>query len=352
VEEEIFLKKSVLALTTLLGLVALIVAGGSYAKTDVAAHPATVAAKQATFRVGLVTDIGGLNDRGFNQLAFTGVKQAKAKLKIQFKVLQSRTNADYIPNLASLAQDKYDLIIAVGFLMGDAMDTVATRFSDRHFAIIDVDQTGLKDRPTNVLGILFKEQEVGYLVGYLGALTEKARAGADVMGSVGGQKIPPVDRFIAGYQAGAKAADGGVTLLNGYSQDFTDQAKCKEIALNQIARGAHVVFQVAGGCGLGALDAAKEKAVWGIGVDADQSFLGSHILTSAQKKVDVAVFSTIKTAKAGKFRGNRNATFGVKNNGVGLGKIAKRVPKKFVTQVKAVQKRIAAGKIRIPTTVK
>jgi len=346
------LKKSVPALAILLGIVALIVAGGGFATTNVAAQPSSPAKKQATFRVGLVTDIGGLNDHGFNQLAFSGVKQAKSKLKIDYRVLQSRTNADYIPNLATFAQQKYDLIVAVGFLMGNALDTVATRFPTSHFAIVDVDQTTLKDRPTNVLGVLFKEQEVGYLAGYLGALTEKARAGKDVMGSVGGQKIPPVDRYIAGYQAGAKAADKRVTMLNGYSEDFTDQARCKEIALNQIARGAHVVFQVAGGCGLGALDAAKEKKIWGIGVDADQSFLGSHILTSAQKKVDVAVFATVKAAKAGKFRGNRNTTFGIKNGGVGLGKISKKVPAKLVAQVKAVQKRIAAGKINIPTTVK
>ena len=142
--------------------------------------------------------------------------------------------------------------------------------------------------------MLFKEQETGYLVGYLAGLEEKRRPGKDVIGSVGGQKQPPVDRFIAGYQAGAKAADPGITVLNNYSEDFADQAKCKQIALNQIEQGAGVIFQVAGGCGLGALDAAKEKGVWGIGVDADQSFLGPHILTSAVKRVDTAVFDAIK----------------------------------------------------------
>src|SRR5439155_962359 len=135
----------------------------------------------------------------------------------------------------------------------------------------------------------------GYLVGYLAGLEEKRRPGPDLVGSVGGEKQPPVDRFIAGYQAGAKAADPGIKVVNGYSQDFTDQAKCKQIALNQIEQGAGVVFQVAGACGLGALDAAKEKHVWGIGVDADQSFLGPHILTSAVKRVDAAVFLAIKS---------------------------------------------------------
>src|SRR5204863_7544337 len=143
----------------------------------------------------------------------------------------------------------------------------------------------------------------------------------DLIGSVGGQKQPPVDRFIAGYQAGAKAADPGIKLLNAYSEDFADQAKCKQVALNQIEEGAGVIFQVAGGCGLGALDAAKEKGVWGIGVDADQSFLGPHILTSAVKRVDTAVFDAVKSVVDGKFKGG-NMTFGLKDNGVAIGKIS------------------------------
>jgi basic membrane protein A len=172
-----------------------------------------------------------------------------------------------------------------------------------------------------------------------------------VIGSVGGQKQPPVDRFIAGYQAGAKAADPGIKTLNGYSQDFSDQAKCKQVALNQIEQGAVVIFQVAGGCGLGALDAAKEKHVWGIGVDADQSFLGAHILTSAVKRVDTAVFDAIKLVVDGKFKGG-NLVFGLKDNGVGMGKISPRVPKSEVAQVNKIRSEIISGKIKnIPTEV-
>ena len=144
---------------------------------------------------------------------------------------------------------------------------------------------------------------------------------------MGGQKQPPVDRYIAGYQAGAKAAFPGVKTLNGYSQDFENQAKCKEVALNQIASGSVVVFQVAGGCGLGALEAAKSKGLCGIGVDNDQRFLGPYVLTSARKKVDQAVYLAIKTAKAGKFKGGHNLTYGLKNGGVALGRFgAKRMP--------------------------
>jgi basic membrane protein A len=141
-------------------------------------------------------------------------------------------------------------------------------------------------------------------------------------------------------------------MLLDYSQDWDDQAKCKELALNQIARGSGVVFQVAGGCGLGALNAAGERSRWGIGVDADQSFLGDHILTSAQKGVDAAVFLTIESLQDGEFKGGTNSTFGLREEGVGLGKVSPNVPKKDVDRVAEIEQQIADGKIPdIPTEV-
>jgi basic membrane protein A len=303
-------------------------------------------------RVGLVTDQGQLNDRGFNQLAHEGVKRAEAELGIEARVLESASDADYVPNMSTLADEGYDLIIGVGFAQGEAVDTVATEYPDTKFVIIDVDQAGLPHKPANVVGLLFKEEEVGYLAGYLAALTAKREPGPDVISSVGGMKEPPVDRFIAGYQAGAEKAAPGIELLNGYSQDWDDVAKCKEQALNQISRGSTVVFQVAGGCGLGALDAAKEKDVWGIGVDADQSYLGPHVLTSAQKKVDEAVFQTIQSVQDGTWQGGRNATFGLAEKGVALGTISDEVPAADREQVDEVAQQIADGTITgIPTTV-
>jgi basic membrane protein A len=302
-------------------------------------------------KVGLVTDIGGLNDRGFNHLSYLGLQRAQSQLGIQQRVFQAKSTQEYVPNLSTFARQGYDLTIGVGFTEADAVDTAATNFPKSNFAIVDVDQTEEKHKPANLLGLLFREQETGYLVGYLAGLEEKRRPGKDVIGSVGGQKQPPVDRFIAGYQAGAKAADPGITVLNNYSEDFADQAKCKEIALNQIEQGAGVIFQVAGGCGLGALDAAKEKSVWGIGVDADQSFLGPHILTSAVKRVDTAVFLAIKSVVDGNFKGG-NMIFGLKQNGVGIGKISPRVPKSEVAKVNQIRADIISGKIKnIPTEV-
>jgi basic membrane protein A and related proteins len=311
----------------------------------------TTEAAASTVKVGLVTDIGQLNDRGFNQLAYQGLKRAQRELGVQGRVLQSTSASEYVPNMATLARQGYDLIIGVGFAQGDAVDTVAIRFPKTQFLIIDVDQATLKHKPKNVDGLLFREQEVGYLAGYLAGLQTKREGGKNVIGSVGGMKEPPVDRFIAGYRAGAKASDPGITLLNGYSQDWDDQAKCKELALNQIQSGAQVVFQVAGGCGLGALDGAREHDVWGIGVDADQSFLGPHILTSAMKRVDQGVFLAIKDIVDGNWQGGRNLTYGLKENGVGLGKVSPKVAKADIAKVDQVKQQIADGKIQVPREV-
>jgi len=304
-----------------------------------------------SIKAGVVTDIGGVNDRSFNALANKGRKDAQAKLGVDTRVLISDSNSDYVPNLTTLAQQQYDIIVPVGFLMADATNTVASKLPDAKFAIVDFPADTLKDKPKNVVGLLFAEQEAGYLAGYLAGLWAKDN-NATTVSTVGGQKIPPVDHYIAGFQAGAKAANPQIKTLNGYSQDFVDQAKCKEIALNQIAQVSKVVFQVAGQCGLGALDAAKEKKVQGIGVDADQSYLGPHILTSALKKVDVAVYDAIKRAQAGQFKGGSDVVATVKNDGVGLGKIGP-AGEKYADQIKKVQEDIASGKIsNIPDTVK
>ena len=335
---------------TLVAALALAVAGISSAR-PAAGPTATAAPAQDTFKVALVTDIGGLDDRSFNFLANKGLQDAKRKLGVQGRVFISRSNADYIPNLRSAVQSyRADLVIGVGFLMADAVGTVAKAFPRNKFAIIDNDAVNLKGKPTNVRGLLFKEQEAGYLAGYLAGLAAKNRPNSPgVVAAVGGLKIPPVDRFIAGYYEGAKKAFPRVKVEHSYSQDFVDQAKCKEAALNHIANGASVVFQVAGQCGLGVLSAAKEKKVWGIGVDADQGYLGPHVLTSATKKVDVSVYSTIAAAKGSgaRFRTNFNAIFTTKNNGVGYGSISRAAQPSWRKAVAAIRAQIVSGKIKV-----
>jgi basic membrane protein A len=343
-------------LLVLLLALALVAAGcgGDDDGGDEAAGTTTAATTtgEGSLRVGLITDLGQLDDNGFNELAYRGLQRAEDELGIQGRVVESASAADYIPNMTSLARQGYDMIIGVGFAQGDAVGKVAQRFPDTKFAIVDVDQAFVPGKPANVQGLLFREEEVGYLVGYLAGLVEKEREGKDAISAVGGVKEPPVDRFIAGYFAGAEKAAPGITLMHDYSQTWDDQAKCKELALDQIARGSHVVFQVAGGCGLGALNAAGERDVWGIGVDADQSFLGPHILTSAQKGVDAAVFLTIKGVQDGTWKGGGNATFGLEEEGVGLGEVSPEVAEEHVDEVEEIAEQIASGEISgIPTEV-
>jgi basic membrane protein A and related proteins len=334
----------------LLTLALAVLAAGCGSKKKAATATTTTTAAGG-FKVGLSTDTGGLNDRSFNHLAYVGLQRAAGDLGVQTRVVTSKSPSDYIPNLTALAKQGYNLVIGVGFTEIDALKTVAKAFPKTQFAIVDVsnaDEGGLK----NVEGLLFKEQEAGYLAGYAAGLAAQARGGTAVS-SVGGQKQPPVDRYIAGYQAGAKAAFPAVKLINGYSQDFSNQAKCKEVALNQIAGGSVVVFQVAGGCGLGALDAAKGANVWGVCVDADQGYLGSYVLTSALKRVDTAVFDSIKDAKDGNFKGGQDAVYGLKDEGVGIGKFSPKAPKGVAAKISAIKAQIVSGKIAdIPTTVK
>ena len=172
-----------------------------------------------------------------------------------------------------------------------------------------------------------------------------------MVSSVGGQRVPAVERFIAGYQAGARGANSRVTTLNSYTDDFLDPVKGRSVALSQIAKGSRVVFQVAGVCGLGALEAAKERGIWGIGVDVDQSHLGRHILTSAVKRMDVAVFDTIEELVRGTLETGRTSRFSLRNGGVGLGTISAGVPRSLKAEIEDVRAEIVAGRIPMAISV-
>ena len=302
-------------------------------------------------RVGLVSDVGRFNDRSFNQSALEGLKRAETELGIEGRPIESRQTADYVPNLSTLARQGYDLSIGVGFLLAEAVNTAAKRFPDSNFAIIDysVKAPPFKSNP-NVQGLTFATNENSYMIGCLAALMAKEEGG-DTISAVGGIKLPTVDIFIAGYRAGAQKCVAGTKVLIGYSQDFVAQDKCKEVALNQIARGSKAIFQVAGGCGLGALDAAKQRSVWGIGVDRDQSDLGAHILTSAVKRVDQSVFLTVEAVQNDEFEGGTDAVFDLENEGVAVGKISPKVPQELVDQMNELKQQIVDGTITPPSTL-
>jgi basic membrane protein A and related proteins len=312
------------------------------------AAPSAPAKKAANERITLVTDVGRLNDRSFNHLAYTGLLRAEKNLKIRKQVYESTAPSDYAPNLTQGARTGSRLTIAVGFLLATDVNNVAKQFPNSNFAIIDYPQEGLADKPSNVRGLLFKSEQAGCLVGYLATKQLMAEKKKPILSAVGGIKLPSVDSFIAGYRFCARKANKRAKVFVNYSQSFTDQAKCKEQALSQIQRGSNVVFQVAGGCGLGALSAAKDKRKWGIGVDADQGYLGAHILTSAVKRVDESVYASIAAVQKGTFRGGMNATFSLRNKGVGYGKVSKKVKKNVITQVETLRKQIISGKVKVP----
>src|SRR6185312_92502 len=228
-------------------------------------------------------------------------------------------------------------------------NTVAQKNPNIHYAITDYDVTGTPfNGRRNVMGLTYAANESGCLVGYLAAEMAKKQGGKQIIGAVGGLKIPPVDIWIAGYQYCAKLYNPKIKVLVGYSQDFVASDKCKTVAQNLISQGAQVLFQVAGGCGLGTLKAADEAGIWGIGVDVDQYALGKRVLTSAIKRVDVGVQQAVLQEKAGKFAGGSDLVFSLRNNGVGVGKINPAVPASFIALMNSYKRQIIAGSLKVP----
>ena len=333
------------AVLALAAATALIVSAAGSAKSE-----------QGAFLAGVVSDVGRFNDKSFNQLALEGCKSGAKKAGGSCRALESRSTADYIPNLVKLIREGADISVTVGFLLADGTATVAKRFRNEKFAIVDYSVNAPpfanakgKVLFKNVVGLTFATNENSYMIGCLSALMAQKKG--KTISAVGGIPLPTVNIFIAAYRAGARKCVPGTKTLINFSQDFVDQAKCKELALDQINRGSTVVFQVAGGCGLGALDAAKEEGVWGIGVDKDQAFLGPHILTSAVKRVDRSVEGVILATDLGLYAGGTDFNFNLRNKGVGVGKISPKVPKAYIARMNAIGAQILAGKIKPPTTL-
>jgi basic membrane protein A len=300
-------------------------------------------------KVGVVTDIVALNSRPVVRQIVAGARRAEKDLGAEVRVVARKPNGSYLPSVVLLGRARFDVVVGFSFAQADAIDAAAAAFPRTKFVLLDYPSTGLAHRHGNVLGIVFREQEAGYLAGYLAALEERRRPGRDVIGSIGAYPNPPISRLIAGYQAGARKADPGITLLNAFSLNYVDRAACHSLALSQIARGSGVVLAASGDCGLGALAAAKAKGAWGIGSDVDESQLGAFVLTSTIKSTDTAVFDAIRSVRRGTFRGG-DLSLGLRQGAVGLGRISPRVPASFVRPIAAIRAQIEAGRIRhIPT---
>ena len=307
-------------------------------------------AQKAGYRAALVSDVAGFNDNGFNKNQLKGLKAAAKTIKGKALSYISHSSSDYQPNYNQAVHDGAKLIIAAGFLLEDTVKQYAAQYPNIKFAITD-DTAANIGGTANTEGITYATPEAGCLVGVLAAKQAK-KMGKKKIGAVGGLKIGPVTSWIAGYKfCAAKAVKGTKTIVQ-FSNSFTDQAACSNLAQNEIGQGAQVIFQVAGLCGDGALKEASKLKKWGIGVDADEYNVAKRILTSAIKKTDVGVYNTVVAASKGKFKSGKNLKFNLKNNGVGVGKISPTVPKAWITLMKKYKSRIIHHKLKPPAVLK
>jgi basic membrane protein A and related proteins len=323
-----------------------------------AAAGTALGGKKAGYPAALISDIGKFNDKGFNQTQLKGLNLAKAKLGINAIPLQSNSTSDYSPNYNTAVRKGAKLVIAAGFLLAPTTATYAKQFPNVDFAITDytVHIPPFADKKGNVLfknveGLTYAANEGGCLVGVLAAKMAQ-KMGGKAIGAVGGIKIPPVDIWIAGYKFCADKVVPGMKVLVQYSNDFNATDKCQTVAQNEIGQGAKVLFQVAGGCGLGTLKAADNAGIWGIGVDVDQYNDAKRVLTSGVKRVDTGVYDAIQQAAAGKFQGGSDLVFDLKNGGIGVGKINPSVPKAWITLMNSYKAKIIAGTLKVPSALK
>ncbi|ARU40790.1 hypothetical protein CCB80_06400 [Armatimonadetes bacterium Uphvl-Ar1] len=316
--------------------------------TDSEQKPATGDTKPAegkTISVGIVFDSGGLGDKSFNDSAWRGIQKAETEFGIKVSKVESKEEKDYETNLAAMADDGNDLVIAVGLNQGKALEKVAPMYPDTKFAIVD----GTVEAP-NVRMLKFKEEEGSYLVGFLaGKMTKTAK-----VGFVGGQELDLIKKFEYGFAAGVKAANPQAELLPAKyigSWDNIDEAK---IAANVLFdSGADIVYHAAGRAGLGVIRAAKDRNLFAIGVDSDQDGEApGNVLTSMIKNVDEAVYSTIKDMVDGKFEAGEKI-YDVAQNGVGISELTHtrdKVGPDLLAEIMAVKQAIADGTTKVPAT--
>jgi len=328
--------KSRLLITITLLVATLLVASGNASRT---VRP----------RVGFVSYSGTVPTRHtLDGVALVGFLRAERELPIRGRVQFVKPTQGAGEVLASFGRQDYDLVVAPLF-DPQPVDAVARRFPRVRFLVIDA-QPGSPPRShaKNIYRAVFRAEQAGYLAGYLSALMAGREGGKHVISAVGGFNFYGVTRWIVGYRAGARKADPRIAIRVDYSDDFANPAKCRRVALSQIAAGSRVVFNVAGACGVGALRAASQKGVWGVGVDVDQSFLGPHILTSAVSRFDRGVIDSVRKLIGGKLAPGSTIVYDVRNHGVQLGRISPKVPKRFLRMLARIRRQIANGTIQVP----
>ena len=278
---------------------------------------------EVNFVTAMVTDIGGLGDKSFNDGVYEGLQLIEEE-GVEVRLVESKQQTDYVPNLSGFAEDGANLVFAVGFLMAEAVVEAASNYPEANFAGIDIfiDESSA---PSNLQGILFKEHESGYLAGVLAGLLTKEHADVspklnddNVLGVVLVLLIPPVERFEVGFKAGVHKYNPEARVISIITESFTDTTKGKEVALAMIDQGADIIFPVAGLTGVGSINAAQERGVLAIGVDVDQNDLAPDtVITSAIKKLSAASYLTTKTALEGNFQGGNNV-LGIAEDATGI----------------------------------
>jgi basic membrane protein A len=315
--------------------------------------------EKTDFSVAMVTDIGGVDDKSFNQSAWTGLKEFGKENGLEkgnggIDYLQSTSAADYNTNLNNLVRREFDLVFGIGFLMADAVNEIAGQKPDAHLAIIDA----IVEQP-NVASVMFKEQEGAYLAGVAAALMSKSKQ----IGFVGGMEIDVIKRFEAGFLEGVKAVDPSIEVDVQYTGKFDDAALGKTTANRMYSSGVDIIFHAAGGTGNGVFAEAKELKtqdpnayVWVIGVDSDQYEEGAVgdtnvTLTSMLKRVDSAVQNLSKLAMEDKFPGGKTTTYGLAEEGVGLADSRGAIPDDVLAQIDEYEAKIIDGSVTVPETV-
>lgn len=313
----------------------------SSAPASQAGNSAPAADEKTTFKIGMVTDVGGVNDKSFNQTSWEGL-QALAASDSRFEVayLESKNDADYGPNIETFVDDGCDLIISVGFMLADATRAAAEEYPEQKFAIIDDSSIDLP----NVACLMFAQHEASYLVGIVaGMMTE-----SNVVGYVQGMVYDAMNLFGVGFIAGVKSVNADATVLQYNANNFGDAAGGKTAAVGFISNGADVIYHAAGGTGNGVIEACTENDIWAIGVDSDQSVIDpAHVITSAMKRVDTASQDISKAVAEGTFAAGVHM-YDLTNEGVGIAPTRDLLPDEVIAAVEQAMADIKDGKIVVP----
>ena len=293
------------------------------------------------FKIGMVTDVGGVNDGSFNQSAWEGLQRAGEAFGCEVKYIESKGDADYVPNIESFLDEDYDLIVCVGYMMADAVRDAAELYPDQKFAIIDDASNADLD---NVTCMMFEQEQASYLVGLAAGYTTES----NIVGFVTGAANETMNSFGYGYCAGVLDAKPDATILQYNANNFGDASGGKTAVNTMVTKGADVVFHAAGGTGIGVIDGCKENKIWAIGVDSDQSPLAPEtILTSALKRVDNACYDATKKTILGTLEGGVE-TYDLAAGGVDIAQTTDNLSKDVLEKIEDAKKDIIAGDLVVP----